>query len=245
MRKFFYNTIDGLKIKAYQYGKKRKHQTVILYLRGGNNHPVHKGDMELTTTDFIGTWLDEAVKNDKCIVYATDYRGSDESDGKDDISYDDVKDIQGLFDWVRKNHSKYKKLIMYAESMGVYKALSFCSRYTKYIRLIDTIVLKAGVYNLVSMKKFRPYLYGHWIEDYNLSMKDIKKRDEFIRPSKLKKIPLFIFHGTKDIRAPIDEMYLFISQLENNYSLQVFNQGNHGLSKFQNEMYNTLNNILK
>lgn len=245
MKKFFYTTKDNLQIKAYRYGKQKPKQIIILYFRGGNNHPNHKGSMELTKEDFTNSWLNKAVNIHGCIVYATDYRGSKESDGRDDISYLDILDLQGLFDWVLKNNSDYKKIIIYGESMGVYKCLSFISRYSIYLRHVDAIIFKAGVYKLTSMEKFRPLLYHHWRTDYKFSVKQIKKRDELINPIKLKKVPLFMFHGSEDTKAPIDEMYKFVTHIGHNYSLRVFNGGDHGLFNFQNEIYESTKDIFK
>lgn len=244
MKKFFYKTKDGLHIKAYQYGRQLPTQTVIIYLRGGNNHPVHKGSMELILEDFTKSWLQNATKKDNCIVYATDYRGSLESDGVDDVALHDLGDIMGLLDWVKKNHDQPSKILLYAESMGVYKALSFFSKFPRYRKEIDAIIFKAGVYNLQAMKSFRPLLFDHWKNDYSLTISDIKKRDNTINPKNFKKIPILLFHGTGDKKASINEMYNFLMQLGMNYSLEVFRNGDHGLSNFQKAMYQKIKSFL-
>lgn len=250
---FFYQSSDRLNIKAYKYGIEKPNQTIIVYMRGGNNHPIHNGQMELTMEDFNDSWLNLAVKKFKCVVYASDYRGSKKSDGNDDIAGKDIKDIIGMLKWIQINYKNYKGIVLFAESMGVYKLLQILSRYTKYmesIPKIKAIVLQAGVYNLQHMKKFRPLLYNHWISDYKLSAAELSKRDNMINLNNISKIitkhkiKLMVCHGTEDSKADIMSMFDFVKSLNCTYDVCVFKDGTHALDKYQTQIYNKIVDIL-
>lgn len=238
---FIYKSSDGLNIKGYKYGKYVKNQNVVVYLRGGNNHPMHKGELALRLNDFTETWLKQAVYNNNCMVYATDYRGSKDSDGNDDIGDKDINDIIGLLNWIKTNRKDVKNVIISAESMGVYKWLQYVSRTKKHIlqRKIKLVILQSGVYNLLSMKKERPLLYGHWRKDYKLSDKEIKKRDNKLNLNSINKYNYLLAHGVPDKKAPISEMYKLATDLKN-YELHAFKNGDHSLSKYQDNIYNNI-----
>jgi len=240
----YYNSDNNI-IHGIYYGREptnTKKSGLIIYARGGNNHPIHKNSMNLNKNDFYKTWLYHLVKNHNYIVLGCDFRGSYGSTGEDDIAGNDINDIINLYHFAMDNYgSNINKntVYLYGESMGVYKSLIVASQKDYFSGLI----LLSGVYNLESMRTFRPYLYKHWQKDYKLTSDDIKQRDSKIIISKIiKNIPkIIIFHGNEDTKASITEMLNFTNLLLKNkftnFDCHILHNGNHALIGHDYDIY--------
>ena len=124
------------------------------------------------------------------------------------------------------------------------------SRYLNKNVRIHGIILQAGVYNLSNMSKFRPLLYNHWIKDYKLCDSSIANRDSRIKDKSISNyinkynVNLYIFHGTKDMKANIEDMHKFMSRLNCNYNIAGLRLGKHALDKYQKIIYETIKHLL-
>lgn len=241
-----YYKSDNETVHGIYFGKKSfSNAGVIIYARGGNNHPIHEHSMNFNKNDFYKTWIYYLVKNHNFIVLGCDYRGSKGSTGQDDIAGNDVNDIINLYKYAIDTYGSKinkNKIFLAGESMGVFKSLVVASQVNYFAGLI----LCSGVYNLSNMRKFRPYLYQHWQEDYKLSNKDLLERDNKINISKIKKNvkKIVILHGNDDIKASIGDMQTFITSLIankfTNFDCHILHNGNHSLSGFEYQIYTNI-----
>jgi len=238
-------------VHGVYFGKKNINNTgIIIYARGGNNHPIHKHDMNLKKNNFYKSWLYHLVHNNNFIVLGCDFRGSKTSTGKDDIAGDDVNDIINLYKYALTTYGSKinkNKIFLYGESMGVFKSLVVASQ----VNYFTGLILWSGVYNLTNMQTFRPNLYQHWQEDYKLTHKDIIDRDNKINIKKIKKNidKIIIFHGNQDIKASINDMLKFTNDLMKhkftNFDCHILHNGDHSLSGFDHQIYtNTISYLL-
>lgn len=243
--KDIYYTSDGNTVHGIYFGKANiSNAGLIIYARGGNNHPIHKHDMNLNKGDFYKSWLYHLVKNHNFIVLGCDFRGSKGSTGIDDIADKDTNDIINLYKYAIDTYGSKvnkNKVYLFGESMGVAKSLIVASQCNYFTR---GLILLSGVYNLESMRQFRPYLYKHWQEDYNLTHIDIKRRDSRINISKIIKnvSKILIFHGNEDNKASIADMMDFTNALLKrkftNFDCHILHKGNHALTGFDYQIYN-------
>lgn len=246
-------SVSGISVHGVYFGRQqiKPNSGLIIYARGGNNHPIHDHSMDLNRDDFYKTWLYYLVKHHNFIVLGCDFRGSKGStEGvMDDIAGEDINDIINLYHYAVKEYgTKLNKahVYLYGESMGVFKSLVAATMVTYFKGLI----LCSGVYDLVKMKQFRPYLYGHWQKDYNLTHQDIKDRNDKLNTKRnISKITkntdkIIIFHGNEDIKASLADMTTFTNRLIDckfyNFDCHILHKGNHALSGFAYQIYQNI-----
>lgn len=147
---------DGLSVEAYVIRKPNiKYKQCIIYVRGGNNHPSQEYKLEIDKNemkDFLPF---------NTLVIATNFRGSKNSDGTDEMGGADLNDIMNLYTIVKKYCVKSPSIVMIGWSIGGMKTLQVLANYKKLIKkkennLIQYVthcVLIAPVTDLLSMKR--------------------------------------------------------------------------------------------
>lgn len=246
--KFFYY-VDSLKIQGfYCFKPGNTPKRVIIFNKGGNNHKDNLWATEWEEQDFQDNVIKLLVDQLDFFVVFSNFRGSRESEGKDDIAGEDINDIVAIRDHLEDQQDEIrdlthcdinlKSIFMYGESMGVYKTLQVAVR----VDWLSGIILQAGVYRLSTMKYFRHELFEHWKRDYKVSEDMMKERDKMIYDNlkKLSDIPILILHGTNDERVPLKDLFYFILRLnyinKNTYRLNMIEKGKHDLNPYKKQI---------
>ena len=243
---------DKLKIHGYISKKKnlKKKVPVVIYCRGGNNISINKRNGrkfgELVEGRFYSLELTNLVNEGKIILFASNYRGSTLSEGKDEFGGRDINDIINLYPIIKKyKYSDEKNICLYGWSRGCTMVMNV----HKKVKWIKCIILGAGNYNNSLDKKFRPDMYKILKTLFSLSEENKKKRSAIYWIDKLKKnVPILILHGSADWRVSVDNAYLLGQALQKNkipYKLVIYPGGDHGLLEYKKEVALERNNFLE
>ncbi len=232
---------DNLKIHGYILKKKniKKKLPVIIFCRGGNNHKSAKYKFDLKPGSFFyKKELIELINSGKIILFASNIRGSKNSEGIDEFCGSDINDTINLYPIIKKyNIADQNKIGIYGHSRGCTTALLV----HKKVKWIKCIVLSAGVYDYSIEKKFRPKMHASLINAFKFKDKDFKKRSAIHWVSKLPKVPILLMHGTGDLRVSPENSLKFSIELYKHkipYKLVIYPGGDHCLSEYLNEVGN-------
>jgi dipeptidyl aminopeptidase/acylaminoacyl peptidase len=230
---------DKLKIHGFIFKKKgiKKKKPVVIYCRGGNNHKKMNHEMNLKPWKFFYIkGLLKLVSEGKIIVFASNYRGSRLSEGKDEFCGKDINDTINLYPIIKKYKlADSKNIGIYGWSRGCTTALMVLKK-TKWIKCI---VLGAGKYNYIDYKKFRPSMYKMLTKDFKLSTTDLKNRSAINWVNKLPSIPMLLLHGTSDWRVSVEnslKLSLELFKFKKPYKLIIYPGGDHGLTEYYQEV---------
>jgi len=220
---------DKLKIEGFIAKKKGiKHKSpTIIFCRGGNNLQ-HLGEI------LPGTFLRylKFLLDSNYVIFASNYRGSTKSEGKDEFGGSDVNDVINLYPIINKyKYSDPDNISLYGVSRGCMQALLV----HRQIRWIKSIVLLAGMYNYSLNIKHRPSFYRFLTEDFKLTKDDLYNRSaiNFVNDFS-KNVPILLLHGNNDDKVTaISSMELGIKlqENENPYKLIVYPDGDHGITQ--------------
>jgi len=227
---------DGLKVKGYlvQPKDKEKHPCII-YNRGGN-----KEFGKLSTKKAV--FILARVASWGYVVAASQYRGNDGGEGKEEFGGKDVNDVLNLiplFDNLKTTDTT--KMGIYGWSRGgmmTYLALTKTNKF-------KAAVVGGGLSDLRSWIKTRKdtieSVYYKNIPNYaENKSKAINDRSAIYQVENISKnTPVLMVHGTADWRV-VPEMALDLSKAfilnKIPHRLVLFEGGNHGLSEFNSEV---------
>lgn len=236
-----YNS-DNLKIQGFIYRKKniKKNTPVVIYCRGGNNHPSIKTPELVPVRIFYIASLLELVEKGEIIVFASNYRGSSKSEGIDEMGGKDINDIINLYPIVKKyKFSDEKNISLYAWSRGCTTALLVA----KKVKWIKCLILGAGSYDYKIGKKARPKFYKIIKQSFKFNDNDLKDRSAIYWSNKIPKIPILLLHGTADWRVSVENSIKLSLELYKNkipYKLVIYPGGDHALSEYITEVKNEI-----
>ncbi len=227
---------DGLKVKGYLVTPKQKgNYPCIIYNRGGN-----KEFGKLTSRKAL--FILAKVASWGYTVAASQYRGNDDGEGKEEFGGADVNDVLNLiplFNNVR--HTDTTRMGIYGWSRGGMMTYLTLAKTNKF----KAAVVGAGLSDLQTWIHTRKdtieSVYYKNIPNYAQNKaKAIKERSAIQQVAVISKTtPILMLHGTSDWRvAP--EMVLDLSkafiQHRIPHRLVLFEGGNHGLREFNNEV---------
>ena len=229
---------DGLKVIGYTARPKKTGKfPCIIYNRGGNKE---FGKLNKYKAVFI---LARIASWDYTVA-ASQYRGNDGGEGKEEFGGEDVNDVLNLiplFDNIKNTDTN--KMGIYGWSRGGMMT---------YLALTKTNTFKAAVvggalsdlrYWITSRNDTIESVYYDNIPNYSKNKsKAINERSAISQVENISKTtPILMLHGTADWRvAPqmaIDLSKEFIKQ-KTPHRLVLFEGGNHGLSEFRDEVNN-------
>lgn len=234
---FFYES-DGIKVKGYMAYPKdtTKNYPVIIYNRGGNREfgKLNKYKMTFILAR-LASW--------GYVVLASQYRGNDGGEGKEEFGGIEVNDILHLQD-VAKNlpFADTTKIGIYGWSRGGMMT---------YLTLTKTNHFKAAVVggavtNLKEMDESRngemgEYVYSQLIPGYTKNKDSVLRiRSAVYFADKLPKTtPILLLHGTSDWRVIPKQSLTMALQLQKYnvpYRLIMFEGGDHALTEFKDEV---------
>ena len=231
---------DNLKIHGYILKHKNctKKLPVIMYCRGGNNHPIENNSYNTKPGEYYSRVpnLCELVNNNKIIIFASNYRGSVCSEGVDEFGGKDVNDVINLYPIIKKyKYSNEKQIGIYAISRGCMTALIT----HKLVNWIKCLVLIGGNYDLLRCKTFRPDMYKFLTKIFKFSKKDLQDRSAINWVNKLPKTsPILLLHGTSDWQVSVEsslELGIKLYKHKIPYKLIVYPGQDHGLSGIPDE----------
>ena len=227
---------DGLKIKGYlvQPNKKGKYPGII-YNRGGN-----KEFGKLTSKKAI--FILARIASWNYVVAASQYRGNDGGEGKEEFGGKDVNDVLNLIPlFGNMQNTDSSKLGIYGWSRGGMMT---------YLTLTKTNKFKAAVVGgavsdlrmvMETRKDTFETVYYDNIPNYAQNKADaLNKRSAINQVENMAKTtPILMLHGTADWRV-VPEIALDLSKafIKNKvpHRLILLEGGNHGLSEFNDEV---------
>ncbi|HHG84195.1 MAG TPA: hypothetical protein ENJ82_05540 [Bacteroidetes bacterium] len=235
---------DGLKVKGYlAYPKSGKHLPCVIYNRGGNRDFA-------ALNEFKAAFILAKVASWGYMVAASQYRGNQGGEGREEFGGSDVNDVLNLVPaFTQLPQADTSRIGLYGWSRGgmmTYLALTRSCRFR-------AAVVGAGLTDLWAWMRTRPdtieSVFAANIPDYASNTKAsldarsaLQQVDHFCKTT-----PILMLHGSADWRvAP--EMALDLSKAfireKVPHRLVLFEGGNHGLSEFSAEVDDMVKNWL-
>ncbi|MFS4449010.1 alpha/beta hydrolase family protein [Maribacter sp. 2307UL18-2] len=232
---------DGLKVKGFLLLPSENGKfPCIIYNRGGS---LEHGSL----THYVSSiGIGELARLAKAgfVVVASQYRGNGGSEGKEEYGGADINDVTNLFPLLKSEpKADLGRLGMFGWSRG--GMTTFLTLKGKKLP-IKAVVVGGSSVNLVRAIKDRPPLdewWGTFIPEYKTPKRQevLRKRSAIFWVDKLPKdIPFLILQGSDDKSASTEENLKFVSKLQSNkipYRYIVYENGNHGLSDYRDEVF--------
>jgi len=176
------------------------------------------------------------------IVIASQYRGSEGSEGKDELGGGDVSDVTGLIVTLRSiPKADTSRIGMFGWSRG---AINTVLGLTK-VSNIKAAVVGAGFTDLISLKETRKFfdtgLYSRQIPNYGKTKDEhlLKIRSATFFAEKISKTtPILLLQGTGDKNVPASQALNLAQkfyEVKQPFRLILYEGGNHSLEKFKSE----------
>lgn len=237
---------DGLRVHAFVLRPVGPKRPVIVYARGGNNHPSNKHEMNLVPEDMLSShWRLFPLAKRGFTVIATNFRGSRESEGVDEAGGTDVNDLLNLGPTIEE-YGDASDVSLFGWSMGGQKLLQLLLRADRasWVHAARACVVGAPSTNLMTFKRFRPDLWRHWKDDFGLSNAALLERSVVRHVDKLapvlRRVPLLLLHGEKDAAVAVSDTLDFAQALTKagvtNFGLVVYPDDDHGMSRHADDV---------
>ncbi|MGV6829855.1 MAG: alpha/beta hydrolase family protein [Flavobacteriales bacterium] len=243
MKTFFYES-DGLKVKGYMAYPKDSNQKypVIIYNRGGNREfgSLNKYKMAFILAR-VASW--------GYVVLASQYRGNDGGEGREEFGGKDVNDIINIINVApHLPVADTSRIGMYGWSRGGMMT---------FLALMKTNIIKAAAVggaatNLKTMDASRGnemevYVYSQLMPNYEQDKDSLlDARSVVYHVDKLPKTtPVLLLHGTADWRVIPEESLLMSLELQKAkipYRLIMYEGGDHGLTEYREEVNKEVKN---
>lgn len=221
---------DGLKVKGYMaVPKKPGKYPCIIYNRGGNREFGKIDD-----AGFVARGLGDLAKAGYVIV-ASQYRGNDGGEGKEEFGGADVNDVLNLIPLLSSiSQADTSRMGMFGWSRGgmmTYIALTKTAR-------IKAAVVGSGVSDLIEAAKDRPVfdslVFPTLIPNYASNKEEtLKERSAFYLAEKINKsTPILILQGTADWRVnskPVIDLTKKFYEIKQPFRFILYEGGQHSL----------------
>jgi dipeptidyl aminopeptidase/acylaminoacyl peptidase len=220
---------DGLKVVGFVVKPKMKDSKypLIIFNRGGNREfgKITKKSLKYFTY----------LSSNKYVVLASQYRGNDGGQGKEEFGGKDVNDVLNLIKMAKSlpfiNSSKIVMLGYSRGGMMTYLAIKNGAK-------IEAAAVVGGVTDLGqayseredAMKKVIRELVG-------MDKTEWEKRSAYYWPEKID-VPILILHGEDDWRVKVSQAKKLSEKLKQAgmvHELVIFSKGDHGLNTHRSE----------
>lgn len=227
---------DGLKVKGYMAKPKVGNQLpCVIYNRGGNKE---FGKLN----EYKAVFILARMANWGYVVVASQYRGNDGGEGKEEFGGNDVNDILNLVPTLaQEEQSDTSKIALYGWSRGgmmTYLALTKSCQF-------KAAIVGGGLSDLWAFMRTRQdtieTVFAENIPDYAMNTKAALDSRSAIRRvgDMCKTTPILMLHGTADWRV-VPEMALDLSKAfiraDIPHRLVMFEGGDHSLSEHRKEV---------
>jgi dipeptidyl aminopeptidase/acylaminoacyl peptidase len=231
---------DNLKVKGYlAIPKGEGKYPAIIYNRGGRNEVGKITDQYFLTE--LGPLCSKGY-----VIIASQYRGNDGGDGKEEYGGQDVNDILNLLPALATiDKADTSRIGMYGWSRGGMMTYLALAR----IKNIKAAVVKSGLADLIKLREIRPELdstmYGTLIPDYSKNkITALQNRSAIFFADKInKQTPLLILQGSADALVPSDQVVNLVDtllRLRHPVRFILYEGGTHGLIEFRSDYYDQM-----
>ena len=226
---------DGYKINGFMVKPKKKGKyPSIIYNRGGNRE---FGKLIIGSCIKLGQ-----IANEGYVIIASQYRGNDGSEGKEEFGGSDVNDVTILTDVLKEvEEADAENIGMYGWSRGGMMT---------YIALTKTNKVKVAVVGGADSDSYESILdrpdmetgvLAELIPNYETNKdEELKKRSAIKWVNKFSKdVPILMLHGNSDFRVKPEQslkMALEFEKYRIPYRLIMFEGGDHGITEHKSEV---------
>jgi dipeptidyl aminopeptidase/acylaminoacyl peptidase len=241
---------DGLKVKGYiAIPREGGPHPCVIFNRGGNE------SYSMLTNESFATKATFLVKNGYLFA-ASQYRGSEGSEGKDEFGGGDVNDVLNLVEVLGTvPQADTSRVALFGWSRGAINTYVALTRSNK----IKTAVVGSGFNNLLSIRTYRPLfdslVFRKLIPGYSSTHDEdlLKARSAVYIADKIPKtIPILILQGTADNNVPASQAFELANkfyELKQPFRLIVYEGGVHSLrpykTEYESEIITWLNKYLR
>lgn len=239
---------NGLKISGAmlvpKYFDKQKKLPVLIYNRGGNARTP-------LTRMYLVKYL-ARIAEQGYIVLASNYRGSNFSEGTDEFGGADVEDVHRLVELVKAiPQADSSRIGMMGSSRGA--MMTFQVLRADHVNIKAAIVLGAPTDQFQSAME-RPdmevNIFRKYIPNYDKNRRlELERRSAYYWAEEVSpKTPILFLHGTSDVRVGIShsrKMAEKLKSLDRDYKLIEYKYGNHALTFYQEEVDQAIISWLK
>ncbi|MEJ7736126.1 MAG: prolyl oligopeptidase family serine peptidase [Chitinophagaceae bacterium] len=233
---------DGLKVKGYlAVPKKEGKYSCIIYNRGGF------GEFGKITDESFLRDLGQ-VSSKGYVIIASQYRGNDSGEGKDEFGGKDLNDVLNLIPLL--NHitrADTSRIGMFGSSRGGMMTYRTLTRTTK----IKAAVVKSGLADLIKWLETRPEMdttiYAPLIPGYAKNKTaTLKERSAVYFAENINRTtPILILQGTADWRVPTNQVLDLVNklyQLKQPVRFILYEGGQHSLIEHRDNYYTQIIN---
>ena len=220
---------DGLKVVGFVVKPKADglKYPLIIFNRGGNREV---GKITKKSLKYL-TYL----SSNKYVVLASQYRGNDGGQGKEEFGGKDVNDVLNLIKMAKSlpfiNSSKIVMLGFSRGGMMTYLAIKNGAE-------IEAAAVVGGVTDLGQTYSEREYAMKKVIRELvGMDKTEWEKRSAFYWPEKID-VPILILHGEDDWRVKVSQAKKLSEKLKQAgkvHELVIFSKGDHGLNTHRSE----------
>lgn len=232
---------DGLKVKGYlAIPKKAGMYPAIIFNRGGNQE-----FSKITDESFVRSLA--VLSNSGYIIAASQYRGNDGGEGKEEFGGKDVNDVLNLIPLLSSfSQADTSRIGMFGWSRGGMMTYLALARTTK----IKAAVVGSGVTDLLKTLETRPTFDSLWqtiIPGYSGNKNELLKQRSAVYFARNinKTTPVLIFQGTADWRVPTNQVLDFVNKLyecKHPFRFILYEGGQHSLIEHRENYYDQMIN---
>lgn len=225
---------DGLKVKGYiAQPKQLGLYPCIIFNRGGNREFSKLDDKRAAV--LLGKLASYGY-----VVIASNYRGNDGGDGKEEFGGKDINDVLNLFNVLEEiENADTSRVGMYGWSRGGMMT---------YLTLTKTNKLKAAVVGgapsdltRLEREEMERNVFSELIPNYEANKDaELRKRSAVFWVEKFPtNVPVLILHGGADWRVKASQALNLAAEFQNHnipYRLKIFEGADHAISQFRDEV---------
>lgn len=230
---------DGLKVKGYlAMPKKEGMYPVVIYNRGGNQEFG-----KITDESFVQALA--VLSSHGYIIAASQYRGNDGGEGKEEFGGKDVNDVLNLIPLLGSiKQADTSRIGMFGWSRGgmmTYLALTRTSK-------IKAAVVGSGLTDLLRTLETRPEFDSLWqtmIPGYAKEKNELlmQRSATYFAKNINKTTPILIFQGTADWRVPANQVLDLVNKLyecKHPARFILYEGGQHSLIEHRENYYDQM-----
>ncbi len=225
--KFLYHSPNGT-IEGFRCSNGGKKNKPIIFCRGGNRD---FGAIDSFALETLFVPLAEAG----FAVYATQYSGGPNSEGKDQYGGRDVADVLALLDVLRADgvYEDGDFLGILGFSRG---AVNACRAMQQGLP-VSKAAFVGGLFDMRDTARERPDLYSMLERDqlFELDEKNLTDRSALTFAERFSGIQFLLLHSEDDDRVSVRQSKEMAMVLGSNATIKIFPGNDHGLLKIQNE----------